>query len=106
VSIANSPYSLTAQQRRRATSELKSLRASAETQNPPGDADKADRADIQRAIALLARAKKATTGDVGDPESLAKVREAVAALESAVEQESAKVIELGDALTDALLDLV
>ena len=101
VHIADSPYQLTEQRRRSAGAEVEAIRAAS-----PEAADGPSEGDLSLARALLGRAARALEKGDGDEESRGRVREAVTALEAAVEARAGDIDDRSDALSDALLDLV
>jgi molecular chaperone DnaK len=99
--IADSPYRLTEQHRRRAGAEVEAIRAGA-----PEEAVGPSEADLSLAQAMLARAKRALGEEGGDEASRARVRAAMGALEQAVAARDPALGERSDELSDSLLDLV
>ncbi len=103
VTFSESPYRLTEYKRKAARDEIVKLLAPSQAAEPVAGAAEAD---LQLAKALLARADKALEVAGSSPEDARrKVREAVQALRSAVDERAARVGELSDALSDALFDL-
>lgn len=99
--ITESPYGLTEQHRRRAGVEVEQIRAAA----PEAAAGPSDH-DLSLARALVGRAAKALEKEGGDEAGRARVEAAAEALEEAIAARSAEVMDRGDALADALLDLI
>jgi molecular chaperone DnaK len=104
VSIADSPYQLTAQHREQAQREIEALRpANSGTEVP--DAPPLAENDLVRARTLLAKADKLLLNAV-DANALSSLRQARDGLTQALERSSPDASEALDALADALLDLV
>jgi molecular chaperone DnaK len=103
VEIADSPYKLTQQRRTAARAEVEELRARA-----PEEAEEGlSASDLSLAAAMLGRARRALEKGAGeDEEARERAREATAALEAAVARKAPETMDLCDALSDALLDLV
>lgn len=97
VTFRDSPYRLTDQQRREAKAEVAALESSTGEELTEGDRE--------LARALVARAEKALE-QAREGQEKERVREAKEALEGALEAGDARVRELGDALSDALFDLM
>jgi molecular chaperone DnaK len=100
VHIADSPYRLTEQHRRRAGAEVEAIRAAS-----PEVADGPSESDLSLARAMLGRASRALEKEGGDDAARARAREAVTALAAAIEARAAEVMDRSDDLSDALLDL-
>jgi molecular chaperone DnaK len=119
VSIANSPYQLTGQQRRAAQAEVEEMRAArssasegaglapVSTENEgPGGGSSATSSELSLADAMLARARSAVERADISPTARDKVNTAAGALARAVSTRAASVAALTDNLSDALLDLM
>jgi molecular chaperone DnaK (HSP70) len=105
VRIADSPYGLTQQRREKARAEVERMRAEA-----PAPVEGLSDSDLSLATAMLARARRALENGVGESsgagEARERVRAASDALSEAVAGRDPRAMELCDALSDALLDLV
>ncbi len=99
VIFSNSPYRLTEQRRRSARAEVEKLR------EKPVQEDAVSDGELQLAKAMVARAKRALEKPAEEA-AQNKVREALTALELAIENPSPLLGEATDALSDALLDLI
>jgi molecular chaperone DnaK (HSP70) len=101
VHIADSPYRLTEQHRRRAGAEVEAMRAAApEAAEGPSDGD------LSLAQAMLGRAARALDKEGGNEAGRERVRAAAAALAAAIEVRAVEVMDRSDDLSDALLDLI
>ena len=100
VTIANSPYRLTAQKREAARAEVESMRAA----TPAGPSAAASQADLQLARAMILRAEKVLERADADAER-ARLREATDALVRALGDSDPSMSRLTEAVSDALLDL-
>ncbi len=101
VHIADSPYRLTEQHRRRAGDEVVAIRAAA----PQAAAGPSD-GDVSLAQAMLGRATRALARDGGDEAARERARVAVSGLEAALAARDPQLMERCDDLSDALLDLI
>jgi molecular chaperone DnaK len=101
VHIADSPYRLTEQHRRRAGAEVEAMRADA-----PEAEDGPSESELSLARAMLGRAARALGKEGGDEPTRERVRAAVTALEAALEVRAPDVMDRSDDLSDALLDLI
>jgi molecular chaperone DnaK len=102
VQIADSPYRLTEQRRSAGRAEVEELR-----QGIPEEVEGPSEGDLSLANAMLGRAARALEKGAGESEAAReKVRVAAAALKEAVSRKDARTVELCDALSDAVLDLV
>lgn len=104
VSIADSPYQLTAQHREQAQREIEALRPANSEAEAPGAPPLAE-GDLVRARTLLAKADKLLL-NAADADALSSLRQARDGLTQALERSSPDASEALDALADALLDLV
>jgi molecular chaperone DnaK len=101
VHIADSPYRLTEQHRRRAGAEVEAMRAAApEAAEGPSDGD------LSLAQAMLGRAARALDKEGGNEAGRERARAAAAALAAAIEARAVEVMDRSDDLSDALLDLI
>ena len=102
VRIADSPCRLTEQRRASAHAEVEWMRATA-----PAQGEGPSEGDLSLADAMLARARRALEGgaEKGD-EARARVRVAADALAASVASRDPRMMDLCDALSDALLDLM
>jgi molecular chaperone DnaK (HSP70) len=101
VHIADSPYRLTEQHRRRASAEVEAMRAGArEAAAGPSESD------LSLARAMLGRAARALEKEGGNEASRERARAAAAALAAAIEARDEDVMDRSDELSDALLDLI
>jgi molecular chaperone DnaK len=101
VHIADSPYRLTEQTRRRAGAEVEAMRAEA----PEADSGPSE-SDLSLARAMLGRAHRALEKEGGDEWSRERARAAAAALAAALEARHPALMQRSDELSDALLDLI